>query len=567
MKNRVILILVSTLVALIAGVLVPSRWLPPTYQQTAYYFVFTACFLWVVALIKLTRGQLRAVLKEHRLGLILSIGLVILIYIVSAPKFKILADEANLVGVSLAMHQEKMVAIPFQGLQIEYLPDQFTTVPDKRPLLFPFLLSVIHTLAGYSPYNGFVLNFIAGVFILFLFYLLAAKFYPKYLALASIMILASMPNFVIWITSGGFEGINLLFLIIVFHTFHRFNTDKDAAAAEWLFLTLILLVQCRYESIVFLTGVLFIITHIYSKQIYKQFTFVTCLTPLFLVPYLWQRRIFLNTIEPVRIGVDLFEKTNHAFALSSFVSNLPKNIFVLTGLDPNFGFSPVVALLGAIGVYFLARQAIFTSEENDVQLQTVTRYAFVSFSLLLVVLFSYRWGDFTRAVSNRLAMVFLPYIVFAAVHGMHKMLPKQPSKVKIWIFVLSFFHLVYFWPYAAQEKLIKTLAATYEYNHVLHYLNDNFNLKREKILVISDRPNEYIIFNCGSVDFPYANQNRKDLVNYRRTYFDHILVFQRYAGKSGRPLRNNRLDPGYRLKEIKKITVSAKMSIRISEIQ
>ena len=75
--------------------------------------------------------------------------------------------------------------------------------------------------------------------------------------------------------------------------------NKDAPSAELLFLTSILLMQCRYESVIFGIALLTLLPQLIRKDMIKQYSIVAFLTPLLIVPILWQRRLFMNVSEPV----------------------------------------------------------------------------------------------------------------------------------------------------------------------------------------------------------------------------------------------------------------------------
>jgi hypothetical protein len=41
------------------------------------------------------------------------------------PKFKVLSDETNLIGVSMAMYQSKKASLPLKGFNLEYKKPEF----------------------------------------------------------------------------------------------------------------------------------------------------------------------------------------------------------------------------------------------------------------------------------------------------------------------------------------------------------------------------------------------------------------------------------------------------------
>jgi hypothetical protein len=436
----------------------------------------------------------------------------------------------------------------------------------KRPILFPFVVSIFNSVFGYSPYNGFIVNFICGAFILFLFYVFISRFYPRYLAILSILIFAAFPIFGIWITSSGFEALNLLFMIIFFLIYHRFLQARDAPTAELLFLTLVLLMQCRYESIIFGIVVLTLIRHLVRKDLVKQYSLFACIIPLLIVPIIWQRRIFLNAAEPVRMSSNLLETSGHGFHLQSFLTNLSKNIFTFSGIDPNYGFILIVSILSIFGAYLLIKETLTKSGEMTSQTRHVVLTGITMFILLFLIFSFYQWGNFNWPVSNRMAIIFLPFFVFASIHCFYRIFGKTQINTKIFLFVFWSLNLIYFWPYASTQKIVHTLELTCEYNQVLNYLDHHYDRRTEKILLISDRPSLYFIHGYGSINFAHANSRLAELNGYSSSYYDRILVLQRCSTETEAPLDNNTLNSGYKLIGTDQIKCFSNTYIQLSEV-
>jgi len=564
--KKIVLFSLIVLFALFAGIFLPVKWIALLFHHTGYYFIFSAFVLWALLLSKVCYKRFLPVLYKHYIGLLLSIILIILIFIISPPKFKILADEANLVGVSMSMHHDKTVSLPLQGLSIEYEPSAYSYSTVKRPLLYPLTISFIHSILGYNANNGFIVNFLSGVLILFFFYLFLTYFFPKFYAILSIIIMASFPNFVFWVTSSGFESINLLFVIFIFILFHKFLIHKDVEVAELLFLSLILLAQCRYESIIFFTAIILLIPYLINRRIIHKYTFITYITPILLVPIIWQRKLCIHVSEPVRIGLEIYEKTDKLFCLKNLFSNFSKNVFVLLGLNSHYGFMPVISLLAIIGFYLIVKKNIVGFSKTDLKSELINLYGITSFFLLLIIYSSYYWGNFTFPVSNRLAMVFLPFIILSAIYCLKKVCGKLQTQKKVLMIILLAFHLIYYWPYASEQKIINGLSLTYEYNKVLNYIKTNYDIKNEKILIISDRPNLYLIHNCGSVNFSYANNNKEKIEYFFNNYFDHIVVMQRYLLKTKKTKKNNKIDSSFKIDELENVKITHDMYIKILKV-
>jgi len=204
--------------------------------------------------------------------------------------------------------------------------------------------------------------------------------------------------------------------------------------------------------------------------------------------------------------------------------------------------------------------------KTDLKNELIYFYGLTSFFLILIIYSSYYWGNFTLPVSNRLALVFLPFIVFSAIYCLNKICIKIETHKKILLIILFAFHLIYYWPYASDQKIINGLSLTYEYNKVLNYIKENYDKKREKILIISDRPNLYLIHNCGSVNFSYANNNKEKIEYLFNNYFDHIIVIQRYLLKTKKIKKSNNIDSSFKIDELKNVKITRDMYIKILKV-
>ena len=563
MARRILLFALVIFFALLLGFGLPRQWLKPLFHYTGYYFMLAAFVLWAALVLKISHSRFFSFIKSHYPALLLSFLLMILIFYMNPPKFKVLADETNLIGVSMAMHHEKTVSVPLQGLALDYYDFDYDHTVDKRPLLFPFMASVFHGLFGYRPGNGFVVNFIFGGLVLFLMYLLAAHAFSRFYGFLAILLTAAFPIFVFWVTSSGFEILNLFYVLFALLVLYRFIKTRHVDHAGLLFLSLVLLACCRYESILFFIGLIVAVPYLLNRRIIYQYRFPTYVFPLLLLPMIWQRRIaFYSAI--VRKGAQ-YDQAGQVFGLSNVFEHFSDNIFVLSGLDPGFGFLPVVSVAAIAGGYLIAKRLLLAFKEMTAENRTLVSYGLITGGLLFLVYTAFYFGNFTRPVSNRLALVFVPFLVIAALYLLRQLIREPAFYVKTLAIFLAGIHLVFYRPAAADQKIVDGLSLTYEYGRVVDYLHKNFDMKTENLLLISDLPNLYVIWPLGSVDFSYASRNQDKLAFYNKIYYDHILVLQRYSPKTGKIKPDNTLDAACQRKPLKRLNISPAFYIRISE--
>ncbi len=555
---------IIAVISILIGVVPSKVWMDKAFNYSGYYFICGAFFLWCCLLFKLHGSQIVNLFRDHYLALFVSIFTVILIFINSPPQFKILADETNLIGVSMSMYQEKTVLLPISGFHFENSYLDIRSQIDRRPLLFPLLVSFAHTLFGYSPNNGFVVNFFASVCLLFIFYLFLHRFFSRFYAFLSIPLLASLPGFVMWSTSSGFELLNMLFVVVTFHIFHQFLIKRDRDTLEILFLTLVLLANCRYESAIMSVIIFCLVPFLITKQIFKRFSPIALIIPILYIPCLWQRFIFLNRARFLYGQRDIaVENMFQAFTFQGFLSNAYKNVYIFMGLNPRFGFSAFITMLALLGLYLGAKQYLQKHEHIGPDIKYIVLFGGVSLVAYIVILFSYFWGDFSNAVMNRGSIVFIPYIIFCAVYAISKIRTNSKTVTNPAFYVFGcIFHLLLLWPYGVQKHISYNFDKPKEYRQVMSYLSSEF--KNDKILIVSDSSPLYVINNrFGSVGYDYFNkkENRMNVLDLLKTNYDHFLIFQRYAPLSDVPFANNKLKIDLPLKLIKTVKSSTQSSV------
>jgi len=566
MKKLVILIIIIC-ASVLAGILIPKKFTGYIFENSGYYFIFVSFLLWVASLLNLFSSKFKSLTRQHWPALLLCTSLMVLIFYMAPPKFKILNDETNLIGVSMSMYRSKMVSLPIQGFILDYKKPEYKTTMDKRPLLYPLLVSFMHGLRGYSAFNGFVVNFICGILVLFIFYLFIYDHFPRLYALLSILILASLPNFVMWVTSSGFETLNLFFIIFTIFLFNRVLVSQNIQQAELLFLTLVLVSQCRYESVVFTTAILFLLPMLLKKKSISDWSIITFISPVLFIPIIWSNRLYADLPVVNKLAANVAQVPNlfEAFNFSNLVSNTPPNLLVFLGLDPHLGFSWLISAMSIAGIYLMTKKVIVDFRGASVRFRTMWFFGVLTFSLLYVVQVSFYLGNMTLYTQNRFAMAYLPYMVLPAIFFVHEVLKKANKTKEILISVFFVFHLIFFWPYGSQQLLVNSGAIPYEYNKTLSYIQDNFKSNSD-ILVISERPYLYTVHYAGAVDFTYANNNTEAILDLYRKDFDHILVLQRCLYKTRAPLTSSRLGRIYPLVQLANLNLTRSEYLRISEI-
>jgi len=561
-SKRLILFFIVSLLAVGLGFFLPNQWLPPAFHHTGYYFMFIAFILWIALIIEALKDDFSGNVKAHAPALLLAVILMGLIFLMSPPQFKILADETNLISVSMAMHHMKTASLLLEGLAVEYSPFDYQHHIDPRPLFYPFAVSLFHAVKGYSPYNGMVVNFISGAGILFFLYMLFSMVFSRFFGFVAMILAASFPIFIFWVTSSGFETINLFFIILVVFCLFLYLKHGDIKNAELVLISLVLLANCRYESAVFILPIVFLAPYFLTRYAIAKYRFHILFLPLFFLPFAWQRQVsFLDS--SVRGDTGLLSP-DHVFGLSNFAENFSQNVFVLTGLNADFGFLLPVFIAAVAGVYLLMKKLLFDYHAISPENRALGLYVGASGVLLFALYTAFFWGQFTTDINNRLAMALLPFILFPAIYCIYRLFQKRIRAAGPLLLVLLLAQMVYYWPVGAEQRLLKENALHYVNKRVTHYLYEHHDLDNEKILLISDRPNLYVIHGIGSIGFQSALKNQRKLHYLDNVYYDHILVIQKCNPIDYSVNPENRLNEAFQLEKIYRINVSTDHYLRIS---
>lgn len=197
-------------------------------------------------------------LRDWWPGLLLAASATLIVFWVSPPQMRVQFDETSLVGVSQNMHLQGLAvmttaAVPSQGVLVP-----IENMVDKRPTLFAFLVSGVHTLSGYRIENAFFVNGLLLVLGLFVLFAATRARLGLYAGLSAPLLVLSVPLTCVVATSAGFELLATVLLLVATVAALAFvDRPSDARFAGFLGAGM-LLAHSRYESIlaVLILGVL-----------------------------------------------------------------------------------------------------------------------------------------------------------------------------------------------------------------------------------------------------------------------------------------------------------------------
>jgi hypothetical protein len=185
----------------------------------------------------------------------------------------------------------------------------------------------------------------------------------------------------------------------------------------------------------------------------------------------------------------------------------------------------------------------------------------LSFWVLLTIISAFYWGKFTISSDNRLALVFLPYIIWMAVYCTYRICQQTKIRPTLSLAILAVFHLLYFWPYGALQRVSNAMALPYEYRSTLDYLNYTYQ-NRNGTVILSEHPNMYLIHKYSAYRISSVDDMLKALPNHT---IERIVALQSINLQSGEIMAKSRLKGPLETSVVQQIMVTSISGVKISE--
>jgi len=501
----------------------------PFFVHTAYYALLLLLGLYLgVRLSALDAASLRAWAREHAAGLVVA-GVVTAIAVVTVePGFRVLADEANLVGVSKHLYHHRVANFPITGKW--YFENYWTlsSTTDRRPALYPFLVSLLHLVRGYHVENAFHVNAAALLVLVFASYRLAKGLGGELFGLASALLVGAHANVLIAARSAGFDLLATCMLVVSLQSYCAASREPTPRRVAVTVLHLCLFANVRYEgtALLLLGGLLLVATRVVTRASLAGFGWLYSTLPLLLLPRYWQSIAKADDAEqPLSASL---------FGFGHFWQNAGDFLGVLRDpLDVGALHAPLVMALAFGGLALLAVQGGLRLRARAVTWHGLRVALFIAafFGTQVVLYFSYFWGRPLHPASVRLflwldvGMSLLAAWLLAWV-GQWVTVPvaalgRRAAEPVPLALAAALFSLAL--PTATEARLTNSLTLTRQTAMVWRYLA---SLDERRILVLTDRPGMYTIHDYGALDISTLRNNRQPLFELSRRLFEDIYLVQ-----------------------------------------
>ena len=527
------------------------------FARTSYYFIFALCLMWLIQLGRYLSGvdfSAKDFVKSHWPGFVLALGVTSIVFATIPVQFKILGDETNLLSVSQDMYYHKSAYIismaTFYNGSLQVID---VSIPN-RPLLFPFAINIIHSVLGYRPANVFILNFMLMFIFLAGVYVAIKKAIDTPTAVAGIFLILAYPIITISATSGGYDLFSTLLFAVILTVFYRFLKSPDEKSLAFLWVSLLIFSNIRYESCIFFPIIIAAALSVIKFSYFKETAYIYLLSPLLSLPFIWQRFLSLGTYEnPSNIPL---------FSVQSFIKH--GKIFLQNYLNLNLdlpysGFLNLAAVL-IIGYGF--KQIVTQKIKLTPSQKNLTITLLLCVTVIMVIVLSHHFGRYDRPTQARLFMYFSVFCALAPVF-LKAVYPDWISGKKL--MVASFAVFLFYHPVAGNHAFINNMVITRIHQYTQKFLK---NLNDPDVLIISAYAGQYTALNYSAVTFNYANQHSQSLLTELKAHrYSKILVLQEIDYTTNRPKWDNqRLDSRFEIKPLEEIQVLSDRFLRISRL-
>jgi len=465
--------------------------------------------------------------------------------------FKILMDEAMLLGTSMSLHFEKMAIVPMRGHDIQGAFQVMGGEVDKRPLFQPFLVSLIHDFTGYRPENVFVLNSVLTFGLLALLYRVGARLAGRGAGVVAVILLTSLPLLAQNATGGGFEVLNLVMILFVLVLAMRFVRERNATTQEAMVLAAVLLAHTRYESVLFLIPIGLIILWVWWQERRPILSWPVVFGPLLLLPYTLHNKVFSARESSWELASQPgFEKP---FSLSYLPDNLPHALNFFFDASGTHSNSLVLSILGFLALPFFALWTIKTL----VKLKEATpeRAALAIFSLGFaahtLLLLCYFWGRFDDPVIRRLSLPLNLFLVICIV----TVVASFAGGARRW-HVLAALAIAGMFAHSLPAMARHDYSLDYYVGREMQWRREFMAAHPEKDYLVIDKDSIFWLTHRVSATPVKQALNNKGILlfNFRNQIFSSFFVFQRLivdpaTGEFSVPAEDD-LGPDYQLETV-----------------
>lgn len=377
--------------------------------------------------------------------------------------FKVVMDEPMLASVSTSMHLDRLALYPGRGHELSGTYMYLDGKVDKRPLLYPFLVSILHDFTGHRIGNSFLLNALLVPVFWLLVFSLGRRFGGgrDWGGLLTVALVFTAPLVAHLATSGGFDFLNTTLLLGALYWAIRWReVPENEALFGALVASLVLLGNVRYESPFWILPFgLFILWMWWRRKCVSMPTIVV-MAPLLMLPALVHNRVH-SQIPMWQDGI--FDRAA-TFSASYIMENLEGAGIYFFGLGDKATNSYLLSVLAFAGMLTVAGYLITLRWNRTARLtppEEVGIFFYLGLAGLFVIMMTFNWGYFANYITARLSFSFVIGTAFTVAWALWRAPRVFGSVAAVLAVILVILHVEAFSDQALWERGIYFLLASF----------------------------------------------------------------------------------------------------------
>ncbi len=541
-----------------------SKWFT---RYTGYWLILATAVLFAVSAYREIRAHWPGwrSLSRHWPGLLAGV-LVAGFWQVHEPHdFKILFDEHVLGGIARVMHYDREGAY---AAFAHFSNGHLTTIGldvDKRPLMYPFVVSVLHDVTGFRPENSFLANALVSFVLLMVIYGAGTALGGRMVGCFGQMLLAGLPLIAQNATGGGFDLLNMTAIAVFFLTAWNYWRQPGTGGLDLCVFTGVALSNCRYESLLFLAVVMGLALLKWTREGRISLTLAAALSPPLALPPILINQIFLTGG-----GGAYFQTTADNFLNLKYVPEKHTHAVVfLFGVDFQSNNSILLSVVGVVAliltlVWIVKRlPAVWRESGPELPLLLVTLGVLGETSISMLSF----WGHWDEPLVSRFSLPLHLAFVWCAMFALARWLNgRQPPA---WIIGgAAVYAVVAAAPVSSEAYMTNEFQTYVSYHWAGDYVRKHAD---DSVLIVTRASVMFTLYGQPNVAIGVANRWPLKIVNtVPLGLYREVWVIQEYV-LNGRlnawvEFPSARLDQRIELKPMIEFACSTTYHIRISRV-
>lgn len=496
-------------------------------RHFSYWGMLTLCllFVWFFRTELKYRPVSMMVLRREWMGVLIALMCSLWTLVHSKMEYRILLDEYVLNSTALNLHFGAKATHSVFTRGPNGVSIHLKSTVDKRPAFFPFILSIVHGVVGYSPDNVFFLNFVLTYAMFLILHCFVSSIAGRRWGVFSQLSLVGLPLLGLSSTSAGYEIMNLCWILVLIMSGLYFLRSGGWRGLDLMIVSSLILANCRYESILYtVIPVVLVVVKVFDTRSIHLTPFAS-ISPLLLLFPLMSNRVFYSSDRFFQTDRDSFFGMNH------YLVNIKAAGVYLFDVTGKFSNSPFLSVLGVLGILLLLWGLIFRRirevDGGRVKVQWILVLIMAIVLANTIMALSVFWGSWTDPITSRFSLPL--HMLMVLIFPLSWYLVFGKTVLPKWSVVLPLFYILGWGSCVSGREMVRPrLYAVFGYNRILKEWPPEWN--KDDTFVFSKGSIGTSLFGCYG-EFAEDDEDRmRSLVESVRSngVFDKIVFADYY---------------------------------------